>query len=150
MVKHAAALLIAVTALSGCGESGTVRVRLQPYQRVVAVVDLVEEAAAMLDLDVEFTTSRHGAVDVTMVVPTGVPPFGWSDSGIGCRRDASSVMNPVILAHELGHALGLEHHHDPDNLLHYMLTPVSAYDVTDDQRADVRSSAAVLMGCVGR
>ena len=66
----------------------------------------------------------------------------------GCRRAVESPREPVMLAHEMGHALGLEHVSDPANLMNRFVGPDTT-ELTDAQRDIVWTEVQHVVYCGG-
>lgn len=95
-----------------------------------------QEAAVLLGLPLE----QGPAVRVQW----GDPPLTLDDTG--CRRLVQSTPDPVMLAHELGHALGLPHHPEPSNLMHRFVGRDTT-ELTIDQHDALWAVAERLQGC---
>lgn len=104
------ALLLVLLAAVGC-DATSIPVHLtNPVQ--IGDRELVEEAAAVLDLDVEFVGVRYGAIQLELRdecvsgecgKTVGVELARCNDLNVWAQR------SPVFVAHELGHVLGLDH-----------------------------------------
>lgn len=62
-----------------------------------------------------------------------------------CEPRVWATGRPNVLAHELGHVLGLNHNDDPDNVMH----PVPGELTTETQMTRVHRHAHNLAACVG-
>jgi hypothetical protein len=93
-----------------------------------------EEAAELLGLPIE---------------PGHVVVVTWSERAQaeddGCRREVESPREPIMLAHEVGHALGLDHVDDPANLMHRFVGR-DTVELTDAQHDALADEAVHLAG----
>lgn len=110
-----------------------------------ADTELVGTAAARLGLEPEYLAEAQGAIEVE-IVPKRHYHHGEAVDRKGCRRKVVSTADTAVLAHELGHALGLGHVDSPDNVM----TPHAGDDadrLTAAQRRGMAASLALLRAC---
>lgn len=113
--------------------------------------DIVQDACAVWDLTCVSTLEEVGAVMVILSDRPGL--IEGSDVELGglatvraCKPRVWSMDSHLVLAHELGHVLGLRHVADPNNVMH--LSPGT--ETTPDQTERVHRHAYRLAACVGR
>jgi hypothetical protein len=156
-MRSTLALLILLSA--GCAED-PLRVALftpeqGPLVTASAFEPALEEAVAILGHDVELTRDHRGAVTVEILdvdhdgfALHGRSLLNSSESQIPRCYRALWVVNatPRLLAHELGHALGLEHTDRAGNL---MVREGGADDIelTDDQQDAIDREVRRLGRC---
>ena len=125
---RALALLLA---LCGC--------TAQPvHVHLVSELDEVHEAALLLDasdilgLELVATEAITGAIELELRDESG-GVRGTAEDKRGCVRFGWSVPDPLVMAHEFGHLLGIDRHHDdPANLMHSSPTGTELDDTQID------------------
>ena len=107
------ALLIMV--LGGCTPSEAMHVRISAGDATEEVIrENLAVASDVLGVEIVETDREWGSVEIYYREPTanwaGVehPPNPW-DAKDWCKRRVGVGFDPVVLAHELGHAFELEH-----------------------------------------
>lgn len=117
--------------------------------------DVVSEACALLRVhcDVERVGLDYGpAAGEIVILLTDAGPMPWDGGWIvgltvgggSCSPALWSDSDGVVLAHELGHALGLDHVGSPDRLMH----PQVGTWVTQDELDTVAHQAWELGACL--
>ena len=80
-------------------------------------INLLVQTEEILGFQLEQTNEFYGSIVIELWPrPRGGIQGYFSSNGF-CRPWVQSVESPRILAHELGHALGLEHRNDLENLM---------------------------------
>lgn len=64
----------------------------------------------------------------------------------GCRRTVEAPNEPIVLAHEIGHALGLDHVDDPANLMHPYVGR-DTVELTHEQHEALSDELSSLQAC---
>lgn len=133
-------------ALSGCASAHLDVVLYDTRAKPEGGQALVDDACAYLDLSCDVVDERYGAVLVVLVDrgKHGTDIVGQAVDKFGCRRTVVSVDSPRIIAHEIGHSLGLKHVDDPARLMH-KIDP--GEDVTEHELHKVRRAAGYLDMC---
>jgi hypothetical protein len=83
-------------------------------------MDLLASAGLVLGVDFELVDYWHGALVIDLInLADGEQVVGTALTHDGCSRSLwASRSDPLILAHEIGHLLGLPHVPDPANLMY--------------------------------
>lgn len=112
--------------------------------------DIVQQACDVWGLTCTTTEDEVGAIVVLLTDrPGNVEGTDTWLGGLATRRACIprvwSTDSPYVLAHELGHVLGLDHVSHPANVMHQ----TAGRQVTDLQTERVRRHAQLLAACVG-
>lgn len=110
-------IAIVMLATVGLGCAHTLPIHLPADDNTPGLRALVVEAGERLGLEVHFVDTGYGAVTLDLVDRAG-HIAGHSLVEKGCRRAAWALAEVHVVAHELGHVLGLEHVSDTENLMH--------------------------------
>jgi hypothetical protein len=137
-------LALALLLSTGCSQSvGYSLVHGREYEDVASGV--LDEAADMLG--VQLHPSRWGPLYIELVTQGLGESVAGRHRGIRpCIRIIRSSLNPIVVAHELGHALGLDHHDDPSNIM-YPYVSRSNTDLDDDQQDKIERGIRRLSAC---
>lgn len=141
------ALGLAALLASGCASSVPVRLA-KSAQAVPGIEAVLEDAGELLGRPVRVVPGGHGAVTLSIVTDGG-PYSGEAIDRDGCRRSAWAEARPGIVAHELGHTLGLAHDSRPRNLMRPRIGRGDV-ELTAGQRRRMSVDVAVLNACAGR
>jgi hypothetical protein len=155
------ALALAALALAASGCTDSLRVCLftrehGPLVTESAFQPAVQEAAAILGHDVVLTREQKGAV-IVEILDVDSPEFAFEGRSLlnldgrgrlpRCYRAVwVATDDPRVLAHELGHALGLVHTDASGNVMNPDEGP-DATDLTDDQQETVDREVTRLGRC---
>lgn len=116
--------------------------------------DVLGPACAHLRIKCEPTVYARGAVTVVLTDPFPAVALGFPvnsvvlgvSSGDACEGRVWAISDVQVVAHELGHALGLDHVSVEGNLL-YPSRDKGGMDLTADQRRAIRHGARVMRKC---
>lgn len=134
-------LLPLLALIAGC--SGTVKVATDPH-----AMPEVEEACDFLELECEHTSKTYGAIEIEIsddCLFEGDPVLGFMVPTL-CEPQGCSQLDPWTLAHEIGHALNLEHVEDLDNIMHASRT-TDEPTILREQLVTVSDAAVTLDAC---
>jgi hypothetical protein len=151
-MMRALAMVLALLSI-GC-TADTVRVHLTGEEQA-GDRDLVEDAAGMLGLSVEFTSRRYGALQLSLVgecwaygAGTRCGVYEPATPLASCHgRKIRAVRRTDTVAHEIGHAFGLRHDYDDASNLMSIPLGVERDHVTDEQAETISQGAGRLSAC---
>jgi hypothetical protein len=109
--------------LAGCSETVSLRVSSGRMDGVITspspeMREMLDDALGSLALEYELSTKTRGSISIDLVEVAEGEPHGRTIIRTGCQRALRSPPDSMILGHEIGHALGLEHVEDDGNLMH--------------------------------
>lgn len=146
-------LLALFTAAAGCGEALPLHVvdGAAPTGGMVdaETVALLEEGAGLLGLTIELVDDKRGAVVIELVDVKSEENEGRQYLRQRCRRIVRAERGPVTIAHELGHALYLDHiDDDPENIMSPTIDRETSVWLEDWQLDTVREEVVDLRACL--
>lgn len=146
------ALTLALVA-GGCGEALPIHVvdGAAPKGGMVdaETTALLEDAAGLLGLTFELVDDKRGAVVLELVDVQSKENEGRQYLRQRCRRIVRAERGPVTIAHEIGHALYLDHiDDDPENIMSPTIDRETSVWLEDWQLDTVHDEAASLRGCM--
>lgn len=150
-------ILLMCVAHMGCVAANSVPIRIVdwPSRSSDALDDLLYETSAMTGLEFKLVDYDYGAIRIKTEDPNilGWPDdhectilAGWTYEHEGCERFLWASPRPIVLAHELGHTLGLDHVDDPDDVMHKWVSD-TAVSFTFDQMDKVLEGVEELHRC---
>lgn len=148
------AVVMTVTLAAGCAVAPEVAIVAVDTRADTAVpaVETIAAACAVWRMRCTTTLDEIGAVVVVLaeddghVVGAPKRTLGGQATWRPCRSRLWSVARPMVLAHELGHTLGLHHHDDPANVMYEI---VGGDQVTEAQVRRAHAHAHALGLCPG-
>lgn len=107
--------------------------------------DFAIEAGIALGVELELVDEQYGAVTID-IVESNSSVKGRSLLRTPCLRVVRSAPDSQVLAHELGHAFGLDHSKDPHNLM-FPIAQGDNFELTDKQRRKIERNAEKFLIC---
>lgn len=129
---------LALASVCGCGEGVGVEVYAERDASPV-----LEEASSLLGVWLE---QGGGPIVLELVGQAPGEPAGRLLVHRPCLRVIRASYDPVVVAHELGHAFGLEHADDPSNVM-TAYTDDDSTRFTEAQQEKIDDSARRLSAC---
>lgn len=153
--SRAPVIALAVLLLGGCAEPVPVDLSTVPLDSDDTDYEgLVDDAFDILGLPFEFTSRTRGTIHLAVVHIEGEPHGGVTTLvGPRCWKSVTANASAVAIAHEVGHALGLDHvcegsdctTEHSDNLMNGTLA--GGTELTDAQLEDLEQGRRRLSRC---
>lgn len=139
--------LLALVAVFACGQedqlSDTIQVRYSD-STVHHSQETLDEAAELLGMEIRALYEHEIGWGVQAMVLPAMNSVAGETFYLGkCARMVWSVDKGSSFAHELGHATGLQHVDDPNNLMY----PVPGDELTEKQINQMRRGAWTIQHC---
>ena len=131
-------LVLSSTLACGCSERLGVRVHGERDAE-----PLLLEASELLGIWLE---AGDGPIVLELVDVAPGEPVGRLLVERSCLRVIRATRSPIVIAHEVGHALGLQHVDDPLNVM-AVYTDDESVALTDEQRSTMEKTMRNLGGC---
>jgi hypothetical protein len=146
--------LVLLTTLAGCSGDHSIPVHLSSPGATPEKVQMVRDAGELLGWGIAFQDEKYGAATIDVhQVGNGEHILGVALLRRRCLRVAWANKDPWVIAHELGHLMGLDHVSDPDNIMFRIKRPGNDCDsipgeyLEDWQVDKIRERNAILLSC---
>lgn len=148
-------LLLFIILICGCGENG-ISIHVLSRLSDNEINELIDGTEDILDYPITFDDNRYGAITIDIHKSSDDVKGRFLYGEIGCIKIAWSSIDSVYIAHETGHALGLEHSDDEQNLMYFDATNkfadngcwgVKNVELTANQRKEMEKNIDLLNMC---